>query len=145
MINKTPARKRKREVKKFLGVALVALILFGAVGAGGYYLVTVKFKKPLYVSPLGTKALNVLENTPLEILKQGLKQKEIAFTDVKVASNSSLLVSLKDGEVVTFSLEKDIITQVSSLQFILARLTMEGREVRTLDLRFSKPVIVFVK
>jgi hypothetical protein len=145
-MNWTPARKRKREFKKFLGLAAVVLVIVGVFGAGGYYLYITNVKKPLYVSPLSTKALNVNdEKTPSDVLKKELQQKKIAFTDVKTASNSSLLVSLKDGGVVTFSSEKDILTQVSSLQFILSRLTMEGREVRSLDLRFSKPVIVFAK
>ena len=146
MLNRTPERKRKRFFRKLLGVILVTLIVLSAVGVGGYYLFSIKFKKSLYVSPLSTKALNVPEeNDPADQLKKSLKQKKIDFTDVKVASNSSFLVILKDGGVVTFSSEKDILSQVSSLQFILARLTMEGREVRTLDLRFSKPVIVFEK
>lgn len=145
-MNKIPERKRKRVFKKLLGVALVTLIVLSVIGAGGYYVFTIKFKKPLYISPLSTKNLNVMQDDdPLGIIKKQLVQKKVSFTDVKVASNSSILVTLTDGGVVTFSSEKDILSQVSSLQFILARLTMEGREVRSLDLRFSKPVIVFAK
>lgn len=145
-MNKTPARKRKREFKKFLGIVLILLIALSLFGAGGYYLVTVKLKKPLYVSPLSTKPLNISEkDDTLHALENGLHQKNIAYTDIKTSSNSAYLVTLKDGGVVTFSPQKDILSQISSLQFILARLTMEGREIRTLDLRFSKPVVIFEK
>jgi hypothetical protein len=37
--------------------------------------------------------------------------------------------------------DKDINPQLASLQFILSRLTMEGKGFRSLDLRFDKPII----
>jgi hypothetical protein len=144
---KTPARKFKRTVKRviLLGTVICGLVLL--LGGTGYYLVAVKFKKPLYVSPLSFAGKQSIvpthkEDDPLNLLKEELKQKNIAFTDVKVASNSSLMVSLKEGGIVTFSSQKDILTQISSLQFILSRLTMEGKLFSQLDLRFEKPVIV---
>jgi hypothetical protein len=160
---KTPARKFKRRVKRviLLGTVICGLVLL--LGGTGYYLVAVKFKKPLYVSPLsgyntapgsaghqapgfaGKQSVIVpthKEDDPLNLLKEELKHKNIAFTDVKVASNSSLMVSLKEGGIVNFSSQKDILTQISSLQFILSRLTMEGKLFSQLDLRFEKPVIV---
>jgi hypothetical protein len=143
MFKRVPDRKRKREFRRVLGMGLIILLALSLLGAGGYYLVVLKFKKPLYVSPLSMKPLNVAEEDPLHVLEKGLKQKNIDVVEIKTSSDSAYLVTLKDGGVVTFSSQKDILSQISSLQFILARLTMEGREVSTLDLRFSKPVVVF--
>lgn len=154
MFNKTPARKRKREIKKLFGIALVILMVLGIIGGGGYYLLAITFKKPL-VSPLtghntGTALGSRHQSVPgfadysddtVQELRKDLEKKKIAFGDIKSASNSSYLVTLKDGEVVTFSSEKDILSQVSSLQVILSRLTMEGKLFSQLDLRFDKPVI----
>lgn len=151
-MNRTPIRKRKREFKKFLSRGLVVLVILSLLGGGIYYLSLKTHKKSSYVSPLSMKALNVDNDDPISMLKKNLKQKNIEFTDVKIISatnaaetNSGYLVKLKEGGVVTFSSEKDMAAQISSLQFITARLTMEGKLFTQLDLRFDKPVIVLTK
>lgn len=51
-------------------------------------------------------------------------------------------VRFNNGQLVIFSTEKEIIAQLDSLQYILSRAKMEGREIRKIDLRFAKPVIL---
>ena len=72
-----------------------------------------------------------------------LNKKQIAFTSIK-KQDDSYIVTLQDNSKVTFSSQKDIMTQIASLQYILSHLTMEGRQFSSLDLRFDQPVIVLL-
>jgi cell division septal protein FtsQ len=138
-------RKQKRYAKKilFFSLALFGAVTAVAVGTFGYF--AYKANQPLFVSPLAS--LNFVrtsqENNRFETLKKELQKEQIAFTKIEKTNEASFLVELKQGGVVTFSSQKDIIAQIASLQFILSHLTMEGREFSKLDLRFEKPVIVF--
>jgi hypothetical protein len=122
----------------------ILLFLLGVVFAGtAYYLLFIKYKKPLYISPMpATYATqkNMSEETYTK-LQEGLRKDTIAYTSIK-QGNNSFIVTLQSGGTVTFSTQKDIMTQIASLQYILSHLTMEGRQFSTLDLRFKQPVIV---
>ena len=100
--------------------------------------------KPTYISPVSQISITKRETTNADNLANITKllgQKQIDYQAV-VASGSSYLVTLKDGGQVLLSPQKDISVQISSLQFILSRLTMEGKLFSQLDLRFDKPIIV---
>ena len=86
--------------------------------------------------------LNQMTMRELYLLKKALKDKSIGFSSVEL-KDSLYIITMEDNELVTLSAKKDIITQISSLQFVLSRLTMEGRQFRTLDLQYDKPIIVF--
>jgi hypothetical protein len=49
---------------------------------------------------------------------------------------------IDNGEVILSS-KKDIGSQLSSLQLMLARLTIEGKKLKVLDFRFDNPVVSF--
>jgi hypothetical protein len=112
---------------------------------GGFYFY--EMHKPLYVSPLSSiKAFTLPSRDEIgkRTLEKGLSENHIEYASIKT-SGSDLIVQLKNGTNVTFSSKKDIILQISSLQYILTRLTMEGKLFSRLDLRFEKPVIVLKK
>ncbi len=138
-------RKQKRYAKKIIVFCLIIIAGISAVGAGTFFVFTSQMNKPLFVSPLASmKFVQASEkDTKLETLKKGLEKEHIAYTKIEKPDEKSYIVELKQGGFVTFSSQKDIITQIASLQFILSHLTMEGREFSKLDLRFEKPVIVF--
>jgi len=73
----------------------------------------------------------------LTTLRLNLLEPKVA----KITSPYSLTVWLRDGEEVVFSLRKEIQIQVDSLQFILSRSKIEGRNIKKIDLRFDKPVV----
>lgn len=54
-----------------------------------------------------------------------------------------MIVQLVNGVVVIFSLSEDAKMQISSLQSILNRLTIDNRRPKTIDFRYSKPVVRF--
>lgn len=77
----------------------------------------------------------------IEELEKILHDKKISYSSVNKYSNSILIKLTNSGEV-TISSQKDLGTQIRSLQYIVSHLTMEGKDFTSLDLRFEKPVIV---
>lgn len=146
-INKRAFKKHKHPIKKVFWLGIFVFCLAMILGGGVYYYVAIKLHQPAYISPLAavlSAQLPSQEDKRLVTLKKQLAGKKIDFSSI-VASESSYAVLLPNGSQVVLSSEKDVSLQISSLQFILSRLTMEGREFSRLDLRFDKPIIVFKK
>ena len=136
-------RKRKRYLKKIVLLSIILFIFIVILSAIGVYYIAKKLEKPLFISPLA--AIQYVQGDHsgkiYASLQQGLKKDQIAYTAIDKADDS-YIVTLQEGGKVTFSSQKDIITQIASLQYILSHLTMEGREFASLDLRFDQPIIV---
>ncbi len=75
-------------------------------------------------------------------LKTLLKKHAIMYTSIE-AAHADYIITLETKQQVIVTKKKDIGEQISSLQVILPRLTMEGRDFRKLDLRFDKPVVTY--
>lgn len=136
-------RKRRRFIRK---VIFLCTILFGFVVilfCVAAYFVILKLQKPLFVSPLPKiQAVQAAQDERVEeLLQKYLRKAQVDYKDIS-RNNDTYVVTLGDGGKVTFSSEKDIMTQIASLQYILSHLTMEGRQFSSLDLRFDKPVVV---
>lgn len=132
------AKKHKRRFTKqvpYLISGLVLFIIFSVVAASASYMFA---RRTEVVSPLAKKT----SYNPDSIEGQ-LSKNNIQFSEIKIATDSSYLISLKDEGVVNLSNNKDIQEQITSLQLILARLTIEGKKFKRLDLRFDKPIILF--
>jgi hypothetical protein len=135
-------RKNKRRIFMLFSFITGGILL---CTAGVLVFAAIQSQRPLFVSPLpNLQALASPSNDDEEvkIIKKGLKDKSIDFSSVEI-KDSLYMIKLENGADVTLSAKKDIITQISSLQFVLSRLTMEGRQFRTLDLQYDKPIIVF--
>ena len=77
-------------------------------------------------------------------LESILREKKIEIVSSPTASDSAILVNLSNSEtLVIFSANKDLLLQISSLQIVLNRLTIEGRKGKKIDLRFDNPVVVY--
>lgn len=92
-------------------------------------------KKPLF-NPVSLSKLYKEED-----LRKMLKDKNIQYGKVTYGDDLSFYVDLRDGGQVILSLNKGLENQISSLQLILSRLTIEGKRLKKLDFRFNKPVI----
>lgn len=130
-------RNRNKGVFPLLKLLLFILILSALIGAL-YFSYLYYFKKPLVLSPLGKKTIAKTILVSDELLKN-----QIPFTSVEIASDSSYLVNLSEGGQVLLSSSKEMAPQISSLQLILKRLTIEGKRIKKLDFRFEKPVLSF--
>ncbi|HSX09788.1 MAG TPA: hypothetical protein VLF93_06560 [Candidatus Saccharimonadales bacterium] len=136
-------RKRKRFIKKI--TFLIAVLFTTVLIAGGltYYFFIFRTQKPHAVQGMQTSQ-PVQSQESIKFyseLQDGLQKDQIQYTSL-TRDNDSYILTLQNGGKVTFSSQKDIMTQIASLQYILSHLTMEGRQFSTLDLRFDQPVIV---
>ncbi len=134
-------RKHKRQSKK--NKTILVFLLFLLVLGTGILTYIYFFPKARFISPLPFNyQVNSEADTDQQLVlaKKLLKEKKIEYTGITLSGKKIVLV-LKDKSKIIISTDKDIPTQIASLQFILARLTMESRRFRELDLRFDKPVI----
>ena len=128
----TNPRKKKHFKRK-----IIYILLLVAVVCAGFFLNTFfNSRKPLYISPIGKV------NTDKEYVEKVLKRNNILFSDV-ILSDSSFLVNIQNNGQVKFSRNKDIDKQISSLQRILIQLTIKGESFKSIDFRFSEPIISF--
>lgn len=138
-------RKRNREWRKFTQKLLIFFVVFASTL--GILLLAFNKGNGDLLSPLSFA--NIISKKPVTVssdtseVKKILEAKKIAFDDIKVSSEGAYMVRLRTGEDVILSPKKDLSKQLSSLQVIYSRLTMEGRSLRKLDLRYDKPVVVF--
>ena len=94
------------------------------------------------VSPMPVNASTTTDDIEKKFIIE-LRKLNIIFTDVRQGDGSTYIIKLADKTEVFVTAAKDIPSQIASLQFIYNRLTMEGRLIRRLDLRYEKPVITF--
>lgn len=133
--------RRKLRKNKFL--IFLRNSFFAILGLTALYLLTYfvfnnfLLNKGEIVSPLSK---TTARNNSLESI---LRESKISFSKIEKATDSSYLVFIREAGVVNISSSKNLKQQVSSLQLILSRLTIEGKRFKRLDLRFDKPVIVF--
>lgn len=73
-----------------------------------------------------------------QLLISNIEARRIEITDSR-----ELTVFLKTGPKVLISLNKNIKEQVDSLQLILERAKIEGKQIELIDLRFDKPIIKY--
>lgn len=114
-----------------------------------YYLVVSELNKQAFVSPIPPNIQKIIlgtatqPSTSTKELETLLKKHAVPFSTVSESSESALLIRLETGEEILLSPNKSLEPQISSLQLILSRLTIEGKRFLRLDFRFEKPVIVF--
>lgn len=144
-MKKNISRKKRRYVVWFKRVVLVLLgITLIFLARELYTFIT----KPPYVSPVPAIISRITQTSDLvekkEALVRLLQEKKIAYTAIAQANDKNVqVIILPDESHVVVTLQKDLSVQVSSLQLILSRLTIEGKRFSRLDVRYNKPVIVF--
>lgn len=128
----------QRKRRHFKRIFVSYLLLFGLLGIVVIYLNSFYFfKKPLFISPLGKPGKEIF------MVEKKLKEKNISFSRVLSLSDTVYLVSISDNRQIKLSSVKDIDKQISSLQRILDQLTIEGKQFKSIDFRFSEPIISF--
>ncbi len=93
---------------------------------------------PIFGSPLPSNEDQHLK----KIIQTKLKEYAIQYESISIPKKSLFVIKLSDGGEVLLTSKKDIILQLSSLQVIYSRLTMEGKKFRRLDMRYDKPIIL---
>jgi len=134
-------KKRKIKASFFQQVKIFFIALAGMfVLLGIVYLIFFMFfpKKKLFISPLALQ-----KNTNYSQIDEMLQKSGIAYTSVERVNDVSYNVNLRDGGQVIIAQNKSIQNQISSLQLILSRLTIEGKRFKSLDFRYDKPIVLF--
>lgn len=130
-------RKKIKRKKRITFLRIVSLfILLLAILLGLYLISPIVFGKKI-ISPLAKRYVSIgSENMSEELLKA-----KISFSSIKRSSDSSYLVTLSEGGIVILTPLKNTANQISSLQLILSRLTIEGKRVKLIDFRYDRPVV----
>ncbi len=134
-------KKRKIKTRFFLQVKLFLLTLIGIlvlVCVGYLLFVLLLPKKELFINPLAKSS-----GTNYNQVDDILQKSGIAFSSIERKQDASYVIRLKDGGQVIITENKNVQNQISSLQLILSRLTIEGKRFKSLDFRYDKPVVLF--
>lgn len=141
-------RKRTRVLLKFKYkiIFFVVYLLVLAIGISFFLYSSLNSSKKL-VSPLPLqKAVQTQFTKKTGLTSQQieaiLKSKNISYVSVNVNSDT-IHITVDEKSDVLFSSTKNIVEQVTSLQLIVSRLTIEGKRFKRLDFRYNKPVVVF--
>lgn len=146
--NKQPIKKNNRRTRNRIRKLSFLLIPLSIILSGiCIWLILILLNlihKPLYISPLTDRILHVSNHQDQfkYDLQAALQDKKIFYSNLKQTSSNFYEIRLANSEIAIVSSQKDLNTQISSLQYILSRLTMEGKQFSRLDLSFDKPVIV---
>lgn len=133
-------RRLKKEKSKYrIKILFLSLIfLFLAILLIEYLYLNFSFGRTTFISPIAK-----VNQSKVAIVEKALDNKKIPFLSANFNSDNSFTVELKDGGEVILSSDKDLGSQLSSLQLILSRLTIEGKKLKKLDFRFVNPVVSF--
>lgn len=126
--------KRKKRLDFLRGFLL---FIFPLVFLTGVYFFWIFIYHGKITSPLPNKFVSVGG----EDISKELINSEIYFNSIRRASDSSYLVDLEEGGIVIMSPSKNVKDQISSLQLILSRLTIEGKRVKIIDFRYDRPIV----
>lgn len=136
---------RKRRLSKEnpfykIKIIFLTLLFISSIVVGFSYLYINNYFSAAYdyINPL---SLN--RNSFQILIEDDLEKSKIGFSKVIVNKDDSITANLKNGGSVIFSSKKDLESQITSLQLILSRLTIEGKKLKTLDFRFDNPVVSF--
>ena len=108
-------RKRKRFIRKIIFYSSFFLAIGIVLLGFAFYSIWSKLHRPLYISPLSSTQIAHADQEDL-FMKQivtGLKKKQINFTSIS-RQDDAYIVTLQDKSKVTFSSQKDIMSQIAS-------------------------------
>ncbi|MEK7605421.1 MAG: hypothetical protein AAB478_02735 [Patescibacteria group bacterium] len=130
---KNLTKKRILFISVLSGLAGLILVVTGLI---------VMRHEPAFISPLPFLKFRTEASDQSKAITKMLEEKGIHPQQVVSAGGSIYKIELSDQSTVYINGAKDLPEQISSLQRIASRLTMEGKKFLRLDLRYAKPVIV---
>src|SRR5260221_6549598 len=124
-----PKRRFRKTLNNIFFLSIIFLITLGILLL---FYISSSIKKHLVLSPISLQS-NTNKSVSAGnsgILKSMLQKQNIDVTDITSSSDSSTMVILKNKGEVLFSDKKDLSEQIASLQLIIRRLTIEGRQFK---------------
>ncbi len=129
-------RRLRNNKKKILGYFL---IIFGLILIAFAASSMIGFRELSYLSPV----VSITDYRKANEVQMLLDKKNIPYVKINTDSDTLTTVDIKDSGKVYLSTKGDLLKQISSLQLVLSKLTIEGKRFKSLDFRFDKPVINF--
>lgn len=74
-----------------------------------------------------------------------LAKMELVPKLIKISNGEVLLIVTRDDEKIILNLKSDLLKQLASLQLIWQKNKIDAKRIDSIDLRFSKPVVVYSK
>lgn len=137
-------RRQRNKARKLNVILVLSSILISVVCIVIIVGLLTSVNRSSLISPLSSSFADFvnIEYRFVSRLEKLLKENKIAYKSISRLNDGSYQIILDDAEIAIVSSRKDINSQISSLQYVLSRLTMEGKTFSRLDMRFDKPVIV---
>lgn len=143
--NKLHKRKLRRIIKVFIFLFFIFLaticILFLCS-------VTIFKKKQIVLTPIGSVKNVQTDNQKMspevsDTMQKLFDQFHLSVESINTGTDSATHILFSSGQEIVLSENKAMETQLASLQLIMNRLTIEGKQFNRIDLRFDNPVINF--
>jgi hypothetical protein len=132
LLKKEKIKRKYRTLILFIGFVLIIVSVFELI-----YL-NFSFGRVTYISPIAK-----ITASRISILEHEMDLRGIKYSSVNIDNDGSFNINLSDSGEVILSSKKDLRSQLSSLQLILSRLTIEGKKLKVLDFRYNHPVVSF--
>jgi len=132
--------KRKKIKRKLILPLVLILVLVGGILSFNFKNFNLSFDwQDLFPSS------NLIRPIPEKNLEEEIKEKllplRLSSPTLDLSNESEIIATFSGNLTVIFSKEKDLRSQVTSLQFILWRTKIEGKLPYFVDFRFNKPII----
>ncbi len=138
-------RSTRKKLKKILLLCISFFAAFLIVGLFLLFFRDFSFSIPKFSGHKG-EILNPNATYSISDVRNALADAKVEYTTVAISSASGALrADLPEGTQVYFSYKNDLKWQISSLQRILIRLTIENKVPSVIDLRYNRPIVKFVK
>lgn len=141
-------RNLRRRIRRGI-IFFASFLAFGLVVFFGITLIPF-FTKIKFTSQSPKIIVPYVGGVDTESLKSKLEDKQIHVESLEISSRSGILtLKIQNGPIVLFSDTDNIDQQISSLQLIIRRLTIDKgtsgniKKPSRIDLRFSNPVVEF--
>lgn len=141
-IRKTAIKRKSVKVIKriytFLIIFLICFLILGTI-----FIIKI-FNKTTIINPsvIYSKTKNALTGQNNNQVQQLLDKNNIQYSSIN-NTNYGYLILLNQGTKVYLSNQKDLNSQINSLQVIQSHFTIEGKVPKSVDFRFDQPVVSF--
>lgn len=141
MIRRTAVFRRK--LRGYLLLSFFSLFIFAGVFSACMGMWYILQKQNHLISPIPKVILQKKSDDTYAVIQTLCEENHLHCTNIQVHSDTTASLFIDTDEQVILSLQKDLATQIASLQLTIAHLTIDGRRFRLLDFRFDKPVISY--
>ena len=74
-------------------------------------------------------------------LVEEIEKSDFSITSLRVISENEVAAYNKNGTIVVFSLAKDLVEQINSLQLALSKAKIDLAKIAKIDLRYDNPIV----